>query len=239
MVCSRSSKRSECAVVRRSRLTHASRADAIRRTLHESLFLPLLTSLLTSPSPPLLVPVLGILEQLATDLLFTPELDDSLLAPVVQHLKSTDQQVQLQATRTLFQLSDCARLRPALVWLGALDPLVQLLVPSTAALLIPASSSVARFGLDATTLATLVKLNAYGRLASLLLANKEDTAVATVVAEALGTAAAGSKDGRKAVRESGALKTLVGLLASTNAGLLCNVAYVLGKCSEERELSLS
>jgi hypothetical protein len=147
--------------------------------------------------------------------------------------------VQLQATRTLFQLSESASLRPALVRLGALDPLVQLLVPSTPALLIPAASSVARFGLDAPTLASLVKMNAYGRLASLLLVNKDDAAVATVVAEALGTAAAGSKDGRKAVRESGALNTLVGLLASSNAGLLCNVAYVLGKCSEERGLGFA
>ncbi|KAI9028477.1 armadillo-type protein [Hyaloraphidium curvatum] len=81
----------------------------------------------------------------------------------------------------------------------------------------------------------LIKMGAYGKLAELLAANADDAALSTTVAEALGTAAAGSAAGRKAIRESGAIITLVGLLSSTNAALLCNVAFVLGKCSQEPE----
>ena len=196
---------------------------------------PRLSHLLaTSDNAPLLVAVVGIVEECATLRRYRDAFREAGMVPkLVEHLRHNDKDLQAHCATALFHCAEDPATRRIVREQDGLAPLVAMLANvGMPGLLAGATGAIWKCALDPEAKAVLTAAKAIEGLVGLLA--KQPEAVITNVAGAI-SALGDSPESRKAVRGSGGLTHLVGLLSGTNDALLINVCNAIGCCAQDKE----
>ncbi|KAJ3108705.1 Armadillo repeat-containing protein 4 [Phlyctochytrium bullatum] len=192
--------------------------------------IPLLANLLESQNESLLIPVVGILQECASDDNYRVAIRASgMIRFLVENLASKNEELQTHCASAIFKCAEEDETRALVRIYNGLTPLVNLLDnPSNKELLVAATGAVWKCAQNLDNVAAFNKLNTIKKLVSLMDNQPEDVLVNVV--GALG-ACAQTPDGRTSIRESGGITPLVNLLTGTNQALLVNVTTAVGACA--------
>lgn len=188
---------------------------------------PLLASLLRSDNIELLVPVVGVLEECASDPTYRDLIRQKRMVPyLVANLSKDNKTLQAHSAMAIFKCAEDTATRQLVRECGGLEPLVRLLrnVDDTA-LLEGVSGAIWKCSLDEANIKAFSDLKAVEFLVALLGSSSE--AVLTNVAGALSELTK-NQESCRLLRTSGGIEPLVNLLSGTNASLLINVTRAVG-----------
>ncbi|KAJ3333078.1 Armadillo repeat-containing protein 4 [Blyttiomyces sp. JEL0837] len=196
--------------------------------------IPLLANLLESQNEALLIPVVGILQECASDENYRIAIRSSgMIRFLVENLASKNEELQTHCASAIFKCAEEDETRTLVRQYEGLHPLVNLL-DNTAnkELLVAATGAVWKCAQNLENVAAFNKFNTIKKLIGLMENQPEDVLVNVV--GALG-ACAQTPDGRQAIREGGGITPLVNLLTGTNQALLVNVTTAVGACALDGE----
>ncbi|BFZ21682.1 hypothetical protein BsWGS_24721 [Bradybaena similaris] len=195
--------------------------------------IPLLARLLKSEHENMLIPVVGTLQECASEPSYGLAIrTEGMIEDLVKNLKSSNPELQMHCASAIFKCAEEKETRDLVRQYGGLDPLVNLL--STGAedkqLLAAATGAIWKCSISPENVHRFQEMRAIEQLVSLL--NNQPEEVLINVVGALGELA---KDlpNRMAIRRSGGIAPLVSLLTGTNQALLVNVTYAIGHVAEE------
>nr|KAJ3422915.1 Armadillo repeat-containing protein 4 [Polyrhizophydium stewartii] len=227
-------------------LATCSKSSKNKEAIQAAGSIPLLANLLESQNEKLLIPVVGILQECASDAMLStlPEhyrlaiRSSGMIKFLVENLSSKNEELQTHCASAIFKCAEEDETRVLVRQYNGLTPLVSLLdnvankdllVAATGAVWKCARNrecraasykSVLTFVSDPVeNVAALNKLNTIKKLVGLMENQPEDVLVNVVGALA---------EGRQGIRESGGITPLVNLLTGTNQALLVNVTTAVG-----------
>ncbi len=197
--------------------------------------IPPLIRLLDSASPDVIVPVAGVIEELAVDprnRLEIRETDKTANPPgavrlLVMHLSSPSVEVSTQAAAALYQLGEDDGVRRLVHEYRGLEVLARLLATTDQDALEKVSGAIWKLAASSDNALVFNQLDVIPRLVQLFETSTE--AIQINVAGALWNCAKIASN-RVSIRNAGGLKGLVSLLTSTNHHLLINVTGALWAC---------
>lgn len=217
-------------------LWSCSKSDRNIKEMLKAGLVKLLASLLSSTHVPLLIPVIGVLQQCAKEASFRFLIRTEGMIPYLIANLSTNGNVELQShcACTLFMCGEDPETRELIRNHNGLVPLVALLAQTQATALIEgATGAIWKCALDEQNRAIFVENKAVEQLVALL-QGQESEAVLRNVVGALSELALHEK-ARKLVRSAGGIPPLVQLLTGTNQGLLVNVTKAVGCCARDAD----
>ncbi|XP_046364085.1 outer dynein arm-docking complex subunit 2-like [Haliotis rufescens] len=198
--------------------------------------IPLLAKLLKSPTEDMLIPVVGTLQECASEPSYrlairTEGMVEDLVKNLKKNLNSSNQELQMHCASAIFKCAEEKETRDLVRQYGGLDPLVGLLNTSeNKELLAAATGAIWKCAISHENVQRFQTLKAIEILVGLLHNQPEEVLVNVV--GALGELAKDPPN-RLQIRKSGGISPLVNLLTGTNQALLVNVTKAVGQCAEE------
>ncbi|KAJ8010314.1 hypothetical protein DPEC_G00073750 [Dallia pectoralis] len=196
--------------------------------------IPLLARLLKSPHESMLIPVVGTLQECASERSYRIAIQtEGMIEDLVKNLKRDNQELQMHCASAIFKCAEDKRTRDLVRQYGGLQPLVTLLSRADNKQLLAATTgAIWKCSISMENVAKFQEYKALDTLVGLLTDQPEEVLVNVV--GALGEGA--QKPANKAIiRKCGGIQPLVNLLTGTNQALLVNVTKAIGACATEPE----
>ncbi|CAN9506522.1 unnamed protein product [Ophioblennius macclurei] len=196
--------------------------------------IPLLGRLLKSPRENMLIPVVGTLQECASEESYRLAIQtEDMIQDLVKNLSRDNDELQMHCASAIFKCAEDQQTRDLVRQYKGLQPLVSLLdKTSNKELLAAAVGAIWKCSISKENVANFQDFMSVKTLISLLTDQPEDVLVN--VAGALGEFAS-LPENKKNIRECGGIKPLVNLLTGTNQALLVNVTKAIGACATNKD----
>ncbi|TKS87995.1 Armadillo repeat-containing protein 4 [Collichthys lucidus] len=196
--------------------------------------IPLLGHLLKSPHENMLIPVVGTLQECASEESFRIVIQtEGMIKDLVKNLNSENDELQMHCASAIFKCAEDKQTRDLVRKYKGLKPLVSLLSKEdNKELLAAATGAIWKCSISMENVDELQKYKALETLVHLLTDEPEDVLVNVV--GALGEFAQIPAN-KAIIRKCGGIKSLVNLLTGTNQALLVNVTRAVGACATDME----
>ncbi|MBN3311717.1 ARMC4 protein, partial [Atractosteus spatula] len=189
--------------------------------------IPLLARLLKSPHESMLIPVVGTLQECASEQSYRTAIQaEKMIEDLVKNLNSENQELQMHCASAIFKCAEDKKTRDLVRQYDGLQPLVSLLKMSdNKPLLAAATGAIWKCSISVENVTKLQEYKALEILVGLLTGQPEEVLVNVV--GALGECAQEPAN-RAVIRKCGGIQPLVNLLTGTNQALLVNVTKAVG-----------
>ncbi|XP_794287.4 armadillo repeat-containing protein 4 [Strongylocentrotus purpuratus] len=216
-------------------LWSCSKSTKNKQAIRKAGGIPLLARLLKSPHENMLIPVVGTLQECASEHSYRLAIrTEGMIEDLVKNLNSENQELQMHCASAIFKCAEEKETRDLVRTYGGLDPMVSLLDNSdNKELLAAATGAIWKCAMSSENVMRFQELKAIERLVSLLSDQPEEVLVNVV--GALGECAAQEPSNRQLIRKAGGIPSLVNLLTGTNQALLVNVTKAVGACATEAD----
>ncbi|KAK9965583.1 hypothetical protein ABG768_004666 [Culter alburnus] len=196
--------------------------------------IPLLARLLKSPQKNMLIPVVGTLQECASEESYRIAIQtEGMIEDLVKNLSCDNQELQMHCASAIFKCAEDKHTRDLVRQYGGLKPLVVLLNQAENKQLLAATTgAIWKCSISMENVAKFQEYKALEILVRLLTDQPEEVLVNVV--GALGECAQKSEN-LAIIRKSGGIKPLVNLLTGTNQALLVNVTRAVGACATDPE----
>nr|XP_022323852.1 armadillo repeat-containing protein 4-like isoform X1 [Crassostrea virginica] len=215
-------------------LWSCSKSKKNKEAMRKAGAIPLLAKLLKSPNENMLIPVVGTLQECASEPSYRLAIrTEGMIEDLVKNLKSQTDELQMHCASAIFKCAEEKETRDLVRQYGGLDPLVGLLQKTeNKELLAAATGAIWKCAISTENVTRFQELRAIEQLVGLL--NDQPEEVLVNVVGGLGELAKDPPN-RMLVRKAGGIPPLVNLLTGTNQALLVNVTRAVGQCAEEQE----
>ncbi|KAL4217388.1 Armadillo repeat-containing protein 4 [Mactra antiquata] len=215
-------------------LWSCSKSKKNKEAMRKAGAIPLLARLLKSTHEDMLIPVVGTLQECASEPSYRLAIrTEGMIEDLVKNLKSADPELQMHCASAIFKCAEEKETRDLVRQYGGLDPLVALLQQSdNKELLAAATGAIWKCAISTENVQRFQDLKAIDLLVGLLHDQPEEVLVNVV--GALGELAKETPN-RQQIRKAGGISPLVNLLTGTNQALLVNVTKAVGQCAEEQD----
>ncbi|KAM8967234.1 outer dynein arm-docking complex subunit 2 isoform 2-T2 [Pelodytes ibericus] len=196
--------------------------------------IPLLARLLKSPHSNMLIPVVGTLQECASEPSYRLAIKtEKMIEDLVKNLNSENQELQMHCASAIFKCAEDEQTRDLVRQYGGLQPLALLLSQfDNKELLAAVTGAIWKCSISRKNVTKFQEYKVIETLVSLLTDQPEEVLVNVV--GALGEC--GQEPGNRAIiRKCGGINPLVNLLTGTNQALLVNVTKSVGACASEPE----
>uniref|UniRef100_A0A4W6G7T7 Outer dynein arm docking complex subunit 2 n=1 Tax=Lates calcarifer TaxID=8187 RepID=A0A4W6G7T7_LATCA len=196
--------------------------------------IPLLGRLLKSPHENMLIPVVGTLQECASEESYRIAIQtEGMVNDLVKNLSSDNDELQMHCASAIFKCAEDKQTRDLVRKYKGLQPLVSLLAKANnKQLLAAATGAIWKCSISIENVAKFQEHKALETLVGLLTDQPEEVLVNVV--GALGEFAQ-IPDSKATIRKCGGIKPLVNLLTGTNQALLVNVTKAVGACATDKE----
>ncbi|XP_036428210.1 armadillo repeat-containing protein 4 [Colossoma macropomum] len=196
--------------------------------------IPLLARLLKSPQKNMLIPVVGTLQECASEMSYRIAIQtEGMIEDLVKNLNCDNQELQMHCASAIFKCAEDKRTRDLVRQYEGLEPLVVLLNEAdNKQLLAAVTGAIWKCSISMENVVKFEEFKALEMLVSLLTDQPEEVLVNVV--GALGECAQRPAN-RATIRKSAGIPPLVSLLTGTNQALLVNVTRAVGACATESE----
>ncbi|KAM3593279.1 uncharacterized protein V6R79_009296 [Siganus canaliculatus] len=196
--------------------------------------IPLLGHLLKSPHENMLIPVVGTLQECASEESYRRAIQsEGMIEDLVQNLSSDNDELQMHCANAIFKCAQDKQTRDLVRKYEGLQPLVSLLnKANNKQLLAAATGAIWKCSISMENVAKFQEYKALDLLVGLLTNQPEEVQVNVV--GALGEFAQIPAN-KATIRKCGGIKSLVNLLTGTNQALLVNVTKAVGACATDKE----
>lgn len=204
--------------------------DAIRKAGG----IPLLARLLKSSNASILIPVVGTLQECASEESYRLAIKtERMIEDLVKNLNSENSELQMHCASAIFKCAEDEETRNLVRQYGGLQPLAALLSNAdNKELLAAVTGAIWKCSLSPENVTKFQEYKALETLVGLLTDQPEEVLVNVV--GALGEF--GQEPANRAIiRKSGGITPLVNLLTGTNQALLVNVTKAVGACAADPE----
>lgn len=215
-------------------LWSCSKSKKNKEAMRKAGAIPLLAKLLKSVHEDMLIPVVGTLQECASEPSYRLAIrTEGMIEDLVKNLKSQTDELQMHCASAIFKCAEEKETRDLVRQFGGLDPLVSLLQKTeNKELLAAATGAIWKCAISPENVQRFQELRAIEMLVALLHDQPEEVLVNVV--GALGELAKDPPN-RLSIRKAGGIPPLVNLLTGTNQALLVNVTKAVGQCAEEQE----
>ncbi|KAM9308678.1 outer dynein arm-docking complex subunit 2 [Gastrophryne carolinensis] len=202
--------------------------DAIRRAGG----IPLLARLLKSPHSNMLIPVVGTLQECASEPSYRLAIrTEKMIEDLVKNLNSENQELQMHCASAIFKCAEDEETRDLVRHYGGVPPLAMLLNKfDNKELLAAVTGAIWKCSISRDNVTKFQEFKVIETLVTLLTDQPEEVLINVV--GALGECAQEPAN-RAIIRKCGGINPLVNLLTSTNQALLVNVTKAIGACASE------
>ncbi|XP_078283647.1 outer dynein arm-docking complex subunit 2 isoform X2 [Rhinoraja longicauda] len=215
-------------------LWSCSRSKKNKEAIRRSGGIPLLGCLLKSPHENMLIPVVGTLQECASEPSYSLAIrTENMIKDLVRNLSSGSEELQTHCARAIFKCAEDEETRNLVRAHNGLGPLVKLFSKSdNKELLAAATGAVWKCAISMENVDRFKNLRIVETLIRLLVGQPEEVLINVV--GALGQCA---RDPiiRATIRRSDGIEPLVNLLTGTNNALLVNVTKAVGECAVDPE----
>ncbi|KAM4688713.1 outer dynein arm-docking complex subunit 2 [Discoglossus pictus] len=196
--------------------------------------IPLLARLLKSPHSNMLIPVVGTLQECASEPSYRLAIKtEKMIEDLVKNLSSENQELQMHCASAIFKCAEDEETRGLVRQYGGLKPLAMLLSQSdNKELLAAVTGAIWKCSISPDNVSKFQEYKVIETLVTLLKDQPEEVLVNVV--GALGECGQ-DPENRAIIRKSGGINPLVNLLTGTNQALLVNVTKAVGACASEAE----
>ncbi|XP_023679477.1 outer dynein arm-docking complex subunit 2 isoform X2 [Paramormyrops kingsleyae] len=196
--------------------------------------IPLLGRLLKSPHENMLIPVVGTLQECASEKTYRIAIQtEGMIEDLVKNLNSENRELQMHCASAIFKCAEDRKTRDLVRRYEGLRPLVALLQETeNKQLLAAATGAIWKCSISMENVEKFQEYKALETLVALLTEQPEEVLVNVV--GALGECAQNPPN-RAVIRKCGGIQPLVNLLTGTNQPLLVNVTRAVGACAMEPE----
>ncbi|XP_065098884.1 outer dynein arm-docking complex subunit 2 [Paramisgurnus dabryanus] len=196
--------------------------------------IPLLARLLKSPQKNMLIPVVGTLQECASEMSYRIAIQtEGMIKDLVKNLSCDNQELQMHCASAIFKCAEDKRTRDLVRQYSGLKPLVVLLNEAENKQLLAATTgAIWKCSISMENVAKFQEYKALETLVALLKDQPEEVLVNVV--GALGECAQ-IPENLATIRKSGGIQPLVNLLTGTNQALLINVTRAVGACATDPE----
>ncbi|XP_034718241.1 armadillo repeat-containing protein 4 isoform X2 [Etheostoma cragini] len=196
--------------------------------------IPLLGRLLKSPHENMLIPVVGTLQECASEESYRSAIQtEGMIKDLVKNLSSNNDELQMHCASAIFKCAEDKQTRDLVRKYRGLQPLVLLLSKSdNKQLLAAATGAIWKCSISMENVAKFQEHHALETLVCLLTDQPEEILVNVV--GALGEFAMIPAN-KANIRNCGGIKSLVNLLTGTNQALLVNVTKAVGACATDMD----
>ncbi|XP_029955418.1 armadillo repeat-containing protein 4 [Salarias fasciatus] len=196
--------------------------------------IPLLGRLLQSPLENMLIPVVGTLQECASEESYRLAIQtEGMIQDLVRNLSRDNQELQMHCASAIFKCAEDKKTRDVVRQHNGLQPLVALLKENNnKELLAAAAGAVWKCSISTENVVKFQEFMSVETLVGLL--SDQPEAVLVNVAGALGEFLR-LPENRAHIRRCGGIRRLVDLLSRTNQMLLVNVTKAIGACATDKE----
>ncbi|XP_054847490.1 outer dynein arm-docking complex subunit 2 isoform X2 [Eublepharis macularius] len=196
--------------------------------------IPLLAQLLKSPHSNMLIPVVGTLQECASEPSYRLAIkNEKMIENLVKNLNSDQEELQMHCASAIFKCAEDQETRDLVRQHGGLKPLATLLANSeNKELLAAVTGAIWKCAISKENVTKFREYKAIEALVGLLTDQPEEVLVNVV--GALGECCQ-EQANRSIIRKCGGIPSLVALLTGTNQALLVNVTKAVGACATEPE----
>ncbi|XP_072109990.1 outer dynein arm-docking complex subunit 2 isoform X4 [Mobula birostris] len=215
-------------------LWSCSKSKKNKEEIRRSGGIPLLGHLLKSPHENMLIPVVGTLQECASEPSYSLAIrTENMIKDLVRNLSSESEELQMHCARAIFKCGEDKETRDLVRAHNGLEPLVKLFNRSdNKELLAAATGAVWKCAISMENVDRFKNLRIVETLINLLVGQPEGVLINVV--GALGQCAR-DQTIRAAIRKSEGIEPLVNLLTGTNNALLVNVTKAVGECAVDPE----
>ncbi|CAG5895551.1 unnamed protein product [Menidia menidia] len=215
-------------------LWSCSRSTKNKEAIRKAGGIPLLGRLLKSPHENMLIPVVGTLQECASEENYRTAIHtEGMVKDLVKNLSSNNDELQMHCSSAIFKCAVDKQTRDLVLKYKGLKPLVSLLGKAdNKHLLAAATGAIWKCSISMENVAIFQEYKALETLVGLLTNQPEEVLVNVV--GALGEFAQISAN-KATIRKCGGIKPLVNLLTGTNEALLVNVTKAVGACATDKE----
>ncbi|XP_068091828.1 outer dynein arm-docking complex subunit 2 isoform X2 [Hyperolius riggenbachi] len=196
--------------------------------------IPLLARLLKSPHSNMLIPVVGTLQECASEPSYRIAIKtERMIEDLVKNLNSENQELQMHCASAIFKCAEDEETRDLVRQYGGLQPLAMLLNKfDNKELLAAVTGAIWKCSINRDNVTKFQEFKVIETMVTLLSDQPEEVLINVV--GALGEC--GQEPANRAIiRKCGGINPLVNLLTSTNKALLVNVTKAVGACASEPE----
>uniref|UniRef100_A0ACB8FVT3 Armadillo repeat-containing protein 4 n=2 Tax=Sphaerodactylus townsendi TaxID=933632 RepID=A0ACB8FVT3_9SAUR len=196
--------------------------------------IPLLAQLLKSPHSNMLIPVVGTLQECASEPSYRIAIkNEKMIENLVKNLNSDNVELQMHCASAIFKCAEDQETRDLVRQHGGLKPLATMLANSDKKELLAAvTGAIWKCAISEENVTKFREYKAIEALVGLLTDQPEEVLVNVV--GALGECCQEPAN-RTIIRKCGGIPSLVALLTGTNQALLVNVTKAVGACAVEPE----
>jgi len=215
-------------------LLSCSKSSKNKRAMKRAGIIPLLAKLLKSENEAMLVPVVGTLQECASELSYRMAIrKEGMIPHLVKNLSSESNELQTYCAAAIFKAAEDKVARDMVRTYGGLDPLVKLLPKSDdKALLAAATGAIWKCAKSQENVLIFQELHAIEQLVQLMDEQPEEVLVNTA-----GSLAEFSKipENRTTIRKSGGIPPIIRQLTQTNRQLLVNCNDAIAECAFDKD----
>ncbi|KAM6971372.1 outer dynein arm-docking complex subunit 2 isoform 1-T2 [Tautogolabrus adspersus] len=196
--------------------------------------IPLLGRLLKSPHENMLIPVVGTLQECASEESYRTSIQSlGMIKDLVKNLSSDNDELQMHCASAIFKCAEDKQTRDLVRRYKGLQPLVSLLSKAdNKQLLAAATGAIWKCSISVENVAKFQEYKALETLVHLLTDQPEEVLVNVVGAVGEFSQIPANK---AIIRKCGGIKSLVNLLTGTNQALLVNVTRAVGACATDMD----
>ncbi|XP_053120127.1 outer dynein arm-docking complex subunit 2 isoform X2 [Hemicordylus capensis] len=215
-------------------LWSCSRSARNKEAIRKAGGIPLLAQLLKSPHSNMLIPVVGTLQECASEPSYRLAIkNEKMIENLVKNLNSEKQELQMHCASAIFKCAEDQETRELVRQHGGLKPLATLLANTgNKELLAAVTGAIWKCSISKENVTKFREYKAIEALVGLLTDQPEEVLVNVV--GALGECCQ-EQANRSIIRRCGGIPPLVALLTGTNQALLVNVTKAVGSCATEPE----
>uniref|UniRef100_A0A671YMZ7 Outer dynein arm docking complex subunit 2 n=1 Tax=Sparus aurata TaxID=8175 RepID=A0A671YMZ7_SPAAU len=215
-------------------LWSCSKSTKNKEAIRKAEGIPLLGCLLKSPHENMLIPVVGTLQECASEESYRIAIQkEGMIRDLVKNLSSDNDELQMHCASAIFKCAEDQQTRVLVHKYKGLQPLVSLLSKAgNKQLLAAATGAIWKCSISVENVAKLQEYKALDTLVGLLTDQPEEVLVNVV--GALGEFAQIPAN-KATIRKCGGIKLLVNLLTGTNQALLVNVTKAVGACATDKD----
>ncbi|XP_063778086.1 outer dynein arm-docking complex subunit 2 isoform X2 [Pseudophryne corroboree] len=194
--------------------------------------IPLLARLLKSPHSNMLIPVVGTLQECASEPSYRLAIKtEKMIEDLVKNLNSENQELQMHCASAIFKCAEDEETRNLIRQYGGLQPLAMLLNKfDNKELLAAVTGAIWKCSISRDNVTKFQEYKVIETLVTLLTGQPEEVLINVV--GALGECGQEPVN-RAIIRKCGGINPLVNLLTGTNQALLVNVTNAVGACASE------
>ncbi|XP_070784506.1 outer dynein arm-docking complex subunit 2 isoform X2 [Enoplosus armatus] len=215
-------------------LWSCSKSTKNKESIRKAGGIPLLGRLLKSPHENMLIPVVGTLQECASEESYRIAIQtEGMIKDLVKNLSSDNDELQMHCASAIFKCAEDKQTRDLVRKYKGLQPLVSLLSKAdNKQLLAAATGAIWKCSISMENVAKFQEYKALETLVGLLTDQPEEVLVNVV--GALGEFAQIPAN-KATIRKCGGIKSLVNLLTGTNQALLVNVTKAVGACATDMD----